>query len=60
MATMIDWRARREATGLTRREVVVLAGVNLRTLELIETGKRRCTPGLAKWLGWIYDREQRR
>lgn len=57
---MDDWRARREATGLTRREAAYLAGVNVRTLARIERGERRITPGLAGWLAWIYARELRR
>ena len=57
---MDDWRARREATGLSRRAVAALSGVNRRTLELIETGRRRMTPGLGRWLAWLYDREMRR
>lgn len=56
---MGDWRARREATGLTRREVALVAGVNLRTLARIERGERRITPGLAAWLTWVYARELR-
>jgi DNA-binding XRE family transcriptional regulator len=55
-----DWRARREAMGLTRRDVALVAGVNLRTLALIETGRRRMTPGLGRWLTWVYARELRR
>jgi transcriptional regulator with XRE-family HTH domain len=50
----MDWRAQREAAGLTRREAACLTGVNLRTLQLLEQGKRKATPGLAAWLARAY------
>jgi transcriptional regulator with XRE-family HTH domain len=55
----VDWRARREAAGLTRREVASMAGVSLRTLERIERGERRATPGLARWLTRLYSGSRR-
>lgn len=53
-------RAARERAGLTRRGAAALAGVNPRTLALIEAGARRATPGLERWLRWVYGRGARR
>jgi transcriptional regulator with XRE-family HTH domain len=49
----------REAAGLTRRQAATLAGVGLRTLERLERGERRATPGLAAWLRWCYSSRAR-
>lgn len=57
---MTNLRALRESANLSQREAALLAGVNHRTLQLVETGRRRATPGLAAWLAWIYGRERRR
>lgn len=55
-----EWRALREAARLTQTEAAALAGVNKRTLQHLERGERRATPGLERWLRWVYFREARR
>jgi transcriptional regulator with XRE-family HTH domain len=49
-------RALREAHGLTTREVAALAGISRRSLQQIEQGTRRATPGLVAWLTRVYSR----
>lgn len=57
---MIDLRALRERAGLSQTDAAIVAGIDKRTLQRYERGERRATPGVARWLHWVYGREIKR